>query len=90
MAGRGGFEPPIDLRLCRISSAVRSTTPPPARDALSFSYLLCCPAVSGCSRIFYTLRAPRFGRLAGKEKSIGSISPVVIKEASGLGNRGFY
>jgi hypothetical protein len=31
MAERGGFEPPIPLRVCRISSAVRSTTLPPLR-----------------------------------------------------------
>ncbi len=33
MAEREGFEPPIDLRLCRISSAVHSTTLPPLREA---------------------------------------------------------
>src|SRR5689334_8947232 len=31
MAERGGFEPPIPLRVCRISSAVRSTALPPLR-----------------------------------------------------------
>ena len=31
MAEREGFEPPIGLHLCRISSAVRSTTLPPLR-----------------------------------------------------------
>jgi hypothetical protein len=29
LAEREGFEPPIGLHLCRISSAVHSTTPPP-------------------------------------------------------------
>ncbi len=29
MAEREGFEPPIELPLCRISSAVLSTTQPP-------------------------------------------------------------
>ncbi len=29
LAERGGFEPPMPLQACRISSAVRSTTPPP-------------------------------------------------------------
>ena len=29
MAEREGFEPPIGLHLCRISSAVHSTTLPP-------------------------------------------------------------
>lgn len=31
MADREGFEPPIPLRVCRISSAVHSTTLPPVR-----------------------------------------------------------
>src|SRR4051812_19816536 len=35
LAEREGFEPPIDLRLCRISSAVHSTTLPPLREARS-------------------------------------------------------
>ena len=33
MADREGFEPPIELPLCRISSAVLSTTQPPVRGA---------------------------------------------------------
>ncbi|MDB5503399.1 MAG: hypothetical protein JWR89_3301 [Tardiphaga sp.] len=33
LAERGGFEPPIGLHLCRISSAVRSTTLPPLQGA---------------------------------------------------------
>ena len=33
MAEREGFEPPIPLRVCRISSAVLSTTQPPLREA---------------------------------------------------------
>ena len=33
MAEREGFEPPIGLHLCRISSAVLSTTQPPLRVA---------------------------------------------------------
>jgi hypothetical protein len=32
LAERGGFEPPIGLRLCRISSAVLSTAQPPLRS----------------------------------------------------------
>jgi hypothetical protein len=32
LAEREGFEPSIPLRVCRISSAVRSTTPPPLRS----------------------------------------------------------
>lgn len=37
MAEREGFEPPIPLRVCRISSAVLSTTQPPLREML-----VCC------------------------------------------------
>jgi hypothetical protein len=33
LAEREGFEPSIPLRVCRISSAVRSTTPPPLQGA---------------------------------------------------------
>ena len=33
LAERGGFEPPIGLHLCRISSAVQSTTLPPLQGA---------------------------------------------------------
>ena len=33
LAEREGFEPPIGLHLCRISSAVHSTTLPPLRDS---------------------------------------------------------
>lgn len=33
MAEREGFEPPIGLHLCRISSAVHSTTLPPLLKA---------------------------------------------------------
>ena len=42
MAEREGFEPPIRLPVCRISSAVRSTTLPPLQhiDLYRFSYLL--------------------------------------------------
>src|SRR5690606_23706557 len=38
LAEREGFEPPIDLRLCRISSAVHSTTLPPLLDGGPFIY----------------------------------------------------
>ncbi len=34
VADREGFEPPIPLRVCRISSAVHSTTLPPVRGRL--------------------------------------------------------
>jgi hypothetical protein len=35
LAEREGFEPPIGLHLCRISSAVHSTTLPPLQGAIS-------------------------------------------------------
>src|SRR5882672_6227516 len=41
LAEREGFEPPIGLHLCRISSAVHSTTLPPLQGAKSGS----CPVV---------------------------------------------
>ena len=47
MAEREGFEPPIGLHLCRISSAVHSTTLPPLQGAKSGAF----PRWSGpCSR----------------------------------------
>jgi hypothetical protein len=46
MADREGFEPPIPLRVCRISSAVHSTTLPPVRGR------------SGRSGLVTTQRAP--------------------------------
>src|ERR1700720_2174885 len=36
VAEREGFEPPIRLPVCRISSAVHSTTLPPLREAKNF------------------------------------------------------
>ena len=35
LAERAGFEPAIPLRVCRISSAVLSTTQPPLRSRLT-------------------------------------------------------
>ena len=45
MAEREGFEPPIPLRVCRISSAVHSTTLPPLRTSSLFAMRR-----SGCGR----------------------------------------
>jgi hypothetical protein len=39
MAEREGFEPPIGLHLCRISSAVHSTTLPPLQTSEMVSFL---------------------------------------------------
>jgi hypothetical protein len=38
MAEREGFEPPIPLRVCRISSAVLSTTQPPLHSIDLYNY----------------------------------------------------
>src|SRR5262245_46155701 len=38
LAERAGFEPAIPLRVCRISSAVLSTTQPPLRGRLTYRY----------------------------------------------------
>jgi hypothetical protein len=38
LAEREGFEPPIPLRVCRISSAVLSTTQPPLRSVDLYDY----------------------------------------------------
>ena len=40
LAEREGFEPPIPLRVCRISSAVVSTTHPPLRVTARLSGLV--------------------------------------------------
>ena len=40
LAEREGFEPPIGLHLCRISSAVHSTTLPPLQAIENIAYLL--------------------------------------------------
>src|SRR3954468_5409199 len=47
MAEREGFEPPIGLHLCRISSAVHSTTLPPLRAPIR---VIPRPAVGRSSR----------------------------------------
>ena len=39
LAEREGFEPPIGLHLCRISSAVRSTTLPPLQAIENIVYI---------------------------------------------------
>src|SRR5437773_12083099 len=47
LAEREGFEPPIGLHLCRISSAVHSTTLPPLQAPRR---VIPRPAVGACSR----------------------------------------
>ena len=46
MADREGFEPPIPLRVCRISSAVHSTSLPPVRGRSGRSGLVTTQRVS--------------------------------------------
>ena len=45
MAEREGFEPPIQLPVCRISSAVHSTTLPPLQAIESICKSVCGAAV---------------------------------------------
>jgi hypothetical protein len=50
LAEREGFEPPIPLRVCRISSAVLSTTQPPLQRFDRYSYF-------GRSQVFEIVNA---------------------------------
>src|ERR1700736_2591585 len=61
VAEREGFEPPIGLHLCRISSAVHSTTLPPLQAPRR---VIPRPAVGACSR-----RGWRARQGAGAKKS---------------------
>ncbi len=65
MAERGGFEPPIRLHVCRISSAVHSTTLPPLRPL---------PRRSGpsCSKV-----SRRWGRRASGWRGFKSTEALV-------------
>jgi hypothetical protein len=75
MAEREGFEPPIPLRVCRISSAVHSTTLPPLRKvmvgrcrrgALDNGWLLRLQGPIRAILGFFEMRSRRDGRsLAG-------------------------
>src|SRR5712672_1374474 len=47
MAEREGFEPPIRLPVCRISSAVHSTTLPPLHSIVIYHEIDHGPAISG-------------------------------------------
>jgi hypothetical protein len=58
MAEREGFEPPIGLHLCRISSAVHSTTLPPLLRAPNRGR---APVVGACSRRGWRARQGRRG-----------------------------
>src|SRR5258708_33638611 len=53
LAEREGFEPPIGLHLCRISSAVHSTTLPPlqAIEVIRINQGTVAPEISKCYRI---------------------------------------
>ena len=64
LAERGGFEPPMPLQACRISSAVRSTTLPPlpARYGAGISAGLISCARNVADRARTTLAAERPSR----------------------------
>src|ERR1700712_1872799 len=69
MAEREGFEPPIGLHLCRISSAVHSTTLPPLRGVLRS-----CHAGRGRSR-----RGRRGGQgVGGARPRAGSLARTSV------------
>ena len=57
LAEREGFEPPIPLRVCRISSAVVSTTHPPLRR-VAYSILAESPLLPQRHRGFQSLSRP--------------------------------
>src|SRR3954468_18050758 len=63
MAEREGFEPPIGLHLCRISSAVHSTTLPPLLKAPSKEH---GPCGSGVNRRGWRARQGLRGRKSGR------------------------
>jgi hypothetical protein len=48
LAEREGFEPPIRLPVCRISSAVLSTTQPPLHSSESNGFFRFATSVKGC------------------------------------------
>jgi hypothetical protein len=50
MAERAGFEPAIPLRVCRISSAVLSTTQPPLRRVPALASRLVAWAAATCKQ----------------------------------------
>ena len=74
LAEREGFEPPIGLHLCRISSAVHSTTLPPlqAIEVIRINLGMVDPETSKCYRFAtqFLRRAsfPRFDRLRQREQ----------------------
>lgn len=63
LAEREGFEPPIGLHLCRISSAVHSTTLPPLLKAPSKEH---GPCGSGVNRRGWRARQGLRGRKSGR------------------------
>ena len=70
VAEREGFEPPIGLHLCRISSAVHSTTLPPLQ----------APLTGGLRRGRASSRRGRRGRQgAGREKFLGAVRRLLKK-----------
>lgn len=71
MAERGGFEPPIRLHVCRISSAVHSTTLPPLRPDIRREAGSSGQGMQGLAGLHRSLR-PRRGRR--RFRRVGSLS----------------
>src|SRR6202012_2096279 len=79
MAEREGFEPPIGLHLCRISSAVHSTTLPPLQAQIRATHALQVGASS---------RRGRRGRQGGPDAKGWQISTRMPAIKSGTARRG--
>src|SRR6516165_7633523 len=63
LAEREGFEPPIPLRVCRISSAVLSTTQPPLRRADLYNVFGQAQARACAACGYFALETPSDGPL---------------------------
>src|SRR6266436_4196657 len=94
MAEREGFEPPIRLPVCRISSAVHSTTLPPLHRTTIYHEIDHGPAESGCRvRIVAVaamyarpqFRAPRYSTPGDASSRRVAISLVGVSELLGVG-----
>jgi hypothetical protein len=81
LAEREGFEPPIRLPVCRISSAVRSTTLPPLQTvAIGNNFVL------GCKR-GQRLLAPLYYRAAAADVALCSAARNASSTRVGHGSR---
>lgn len=88
MAEEGGFEPPMGVNPCRISSAVQSTTLPLLRGS-PCPFIPCVVAQRLCVLTYFnTLRAARLGRLAWCKNPAALAICGFIKQGLAVGNRG--